>query len=122
MELIKIINARKVINDFAETENISARLAYQMTKFIMSTQTEAEFYAKEMKKLFEKHGTKCDSGEVSILPENVSKFLAEAKKIEETEVDDPKIKFLLSEMLELKLSMKQIYPLMDFIKDDEEAN
>lgn len=121
MKLIRIVSAHDVIDGLAEKENIGVHLAYVMTKFIVATQADADFYAREMRKLFEKYGNKNDKGKITIPREKVEEFSKEAQILQETEATDPGIRFSLSEMSqELKLSMKQIYPLMDFIKDDKD--
>ena len=120
MKLITIVNAHNSVDSFAEKENIGAHLAYVMTKFVIATQTDTEFYEKEVRKLFDKYGDKLEDGSMAIKPDNRDAFRAELDKLDNTEADDPGIRFSLSEMTnELKLSMKQIYPLLDFIKDDE---
>lgn len=123
MKLIQVVNAHDVVDGFAEKENIGAHLAYTMTKFVVATQTDADFYCKEMQKIFEKYGDRLEDGKISIKAENVDAFQDSVKKLQNTEAADPGIRFSLSEMAnELKLSMRQIYPLMEFINDDEEKN
>lgn len=120
MKLIGIVNAHNIVDSLSEKESIGAHLAYVLTKFVVATRADAEFYAKEMRKLFEKYGTENDKGEITIPKENIDNFSRDAQELQETEAEDPGIRFSLSEMSqELKLSMKQIYPLMDFIKDDQ---
>lgn len=123
MKLIQVVNAHDVVDGFAEKENIGAHLAYTMTKFVVATQTDADFYHKEMQKIFEKYGDKLEDGKISIKSENVDAFQDSVERLQNTEASDPGIRFSLSEMAnELKLSMRQIYPLMEFINDDEEKN
>lgn len=120
MKLIGIVNAHNIVGGFAEKENIGAHLAYVMTKFVIATQGDADFFAKKMRELFIKYGEEKEEGRMEIKPENIKEFQAEIETLQNTEADDPGIRFSLSEMSrELKLSMKQIYPLMDFITDDE---
>lgn len=119
MKLIEIVNAHNAIDGLAENKNIGAHLAYVMTKFVVATQVDTDFYFKEIRKLFERFGEKNDNGELSIKKESNDVFSQELKKLQETEVTDPGIRLSLSEMAqELKLSMKQIYPLMPFINED----
>ncbi len=120
MELIKIVNARKTLDEFSDKEDIPAHLAYWMTKFIAKTTSDYEFYAGEMSKLFYKFAEKKDDDTFVVLSEKVEEFNAEAEKIAKTDAEDPGIKFKLSEMSAgLKLSMKQMYPLLDFIEENE---
>ena len=121
MKLIDVVNAYNSINGLSENNNIGAHLAYIMTKFVITTQPDFEFYIKELRKLFEKYGKKDDeTDEIVILSENTDEFKKSVQDLQNVEVDDPKIYFSLSELSnELKLSMKQIYPLINFIKEDE---
>lgn len=121
MELIKIINARKTLDGFSEKEELSAHLAYWMTKFVVRTREEHEFYVQEYNKIFLKFANLKDEEEKTyVIPtEAVSAFNLEVEKLEKTDVEDPGIRFNLSELsAELKLSMKQMYPLLDFIDEE----
>lgn len=122
MELIKIINAKNVIDSFAEREDIGAHLSYWMTKFVVKTQPEHDFYIAEMRKLFNKYADKTKETDemITIPPENVAVFNQAVKELECTDVEDPEIRFFLSELsAELKISMKQMYPLLDFIDESK---
>lgn len=122
MELLKIVNARKVLDGLADREDVGAHLSYWMTKFVVKTESEHEFYAVEMRKLFEKFATKKEGDEDALLIPNdkVADFNAAIEALNKTDVEDPGIRFNLSELsTELKLSMKQMYPLLDFIDEDK---
>lgn len=120
MKLITIVNAHNVIDGLADKENIGAHLAYWMTKFVVKTQDEAAFFQTEMRKLFEKYGTKNEDGAYAVPNENAAAFAKDAEALQNTEVEDPGIKFSLSELsTELKLSLKQMYPLLEFINENE---
>lgn len=120
MELIKIINARTVLDGFADKEDIGGHLLYWMTKFIARTQSDQEFYAGEARKIFNKYAVKNTEEEMVVPAERVSDFQKEIRELDETEAEDPGIRFDLSELSsELKLSMRQMYPLLDFINEDK---
>lgn len=120
MELIKVIHARQTLDGLSDRENIGAHLSYWMTKFVVQTKNEHEFYAKEMQKLFEKYGKKDEGDKITIQPENIYDFQQEVVALENTDVEVPSIRFSLSELAqELKLSMKQMYPLLDFIDEEK---
>ena len=120
MELIKIINARAVLDGFADKEDIGAHLSYWMTKFIAKTQSDQDFYAGEARKIFDKYAEKKVEDEVVVPAEKVPDFQKELDKLGATEAEDPGIRFDLSELAaELKLSMRQMYPLLDFINEDK---
>ena len=120
MELIKIINARGVLETFAEKEDIGAKLSYWMTKFIAKTDSEYKFYITEMRKIYEKYSESDEEGRIIIPAEKVEEFNNAVVEIENTEVESPEIKFNLSDLAsELKLSMKQMYALLDFIDEEK---
>lgn len=122
MELIKVVNARKVLDSLADQANIGAHLAYWMTKFVVKTESDHAFYASEMRKLFEKYATQKEGDEDALLipNDNVAAFNAAVDALNKTDAEDPGIRFNLSELsAELKLSMKQMYPLLDFIDEEK---
>ena len=120
MKLITIVNAHNVIDGLAEKEDIGAHLAYWLTKFVVKTQSEADFFQAEMRKLFEKYGEKKDDGTYSVSAEKVPDFTKAVEDLQNAEAEDPGIRFSLSELSsELKVSLKQMYPLLDFINEDE---
>lgn len=122
MELIKVVNARKVLDNLSDREDVGAHLSYWMTKFVVKTESEHEFYAAEMRKLFDKYATKKEGDEDTLLipGDKVAEFNTAVDMLNKTDVEDPGIRFDLSELsTELKLSMKQMYPLLDFIDEDK---
>lgn len=122
MELIKIVNARKVLDSLSDREDVGAHLSYWMTKFVVKTESEHEFYVSEMRKLFDKYATKKEGDDDTLLISNdkVSEFNAAVEALNKTDAEDPGIRFNLSELsTELKLSMKQMYPLLDFIDEEK---
>ena len=120
MELIKVVDARMVLDSLSDREGIGAHLSYWMTKFVVKTEGEHEFYASEMHKLFERYADKKEGGAVLIPNERVAEFNAAVEALNKTDVEDPGIRFSLSELsAELKLSMKQMYPLLDFIDEEK---
>lgn len=119
MKLSTIINARSVLEGFADKEDIGAHLSYWMTKFIVKTQGDQEFYTAEVRKIFSKHAETREDGTCIVPNEKVSDFQADVAKLGETEAEDPGIRFKLSELADnLKLSMKQMFPLLDFIEEE----
>ena len=122
MELIKVVNARKVLDSLSDREDIGAHLSYWMTKFVVKTEGEHEFYVTEMRKLFAKYATAKEDDEDTLLIPNdkVGEFNTAVDALGKTDVEDPDIRFNLSELsAELKLSMKQMYPLLDFIDEEK---
>lgn len=120
MKLVKIVDARQVLDGLSSKEDIGAHLSYWMTKFVVKTENEHLFYAREMRKLFDAYATRNDDDTILIPKERAAEFNAAVEALNETDVEDPGIRFSLSELsTELKLSMKQMYPLLDFIDEDK---
>ena len=119
MELIKIVDARNVLDSLSNKEDMGAHLAYWMTKFIVKTKGEYEFYAAEMRKLFNKYGEAKDDDTIVVPTDKIAEFNEAIDALNKTDVEDPGIRFSLTEIsAELKLSMKQMLPLLDFIDED----
>lgn len=122
MELSKIVNAREVIAGLSNQEDIGAHLAYWLSKFVVKTQGDYEFYTSELRKLFAKYATKRDGDDDAFFVPNdkIAEFNAAVDALNRTDAEDPGIRFRLSELSAcLTLSMKQMYPLLDFIEEDE---
>lgn len=117
MELVKVVKAKTTLEGFAERDNINASLAYWMMKFVMEAQAEHDFYLSSMKKIIDKYAVEQD-GDLIIPEVMVQNFREEVKELEHTDVVAPSVKLPLSDMARaLQLSMKEIYPLMDFIDE-----
>lgn len=121
MNIVKVVNARNVLKEFFDDKNISTHLLYLMTKFIAVTETESEFYMAELRKIVNKYAKIEDGKEEAIIPaENIEDFNKEVSELNETPIPDPGIRFNLSEISDnLKLSMKQMQHLFDFIDETE---
>lgn len=120
MELIKIIEARRVLDSFANKQDIGAHLAYWMTKFVVVTRGEYEFYTRSIRKIVDKYNTGEVQNSINVREEDIPMFENEIHEIESTLVEDPGIRFSLSELSkELKLSMQQMLPLLDFIDENK---
>lgn len=122
MELIKVVNARKVLDSLSDREDVGSHLSYWMAKFVVKTESDHEFYASEMRKLFDKYATKKEGDEDTLFipKDKVAEFNAAVDALNKTDAEDPNIRFNLSEIAaELKLSMKQVYNLLDFINEEK---
>lgn len=120
MELIKVVNAKKVLESMADKEDIGAHLSYWMTRFVVKAQHEHDFYLSETRKLISKYAETDEDGSVRIPTDKIEEFNNAVEELGKTDVEAPNIKFALSEISsELKLSMKQMYSLLDFIDDNK---
>ena len=120
MKLRNIVNARTSLCEFREKTDFGAHLAYWIVKFLTKTQSEYDFYTFEVKKIFDKYARQKEDDALFIPADKISEFNAEVNELEETDVEDPGIRFSLSELAsELKLSMKQMSSLLEFIDEDK---
>lgn len=118
MKLFSILEARKTIETVTQNTEMHAHLAYWFSKFMIKTQGEADFYIAELKKILEKYNAKVDEAEITIAAESKDDFNREVSELQNTDVETPDIRFSLDELSsEIKLSMAQIMPLMDFIDE-----
>lgn len=119
MKLIDIISARQTLDKFAD-KDISGHLSYWMTKFIVKTQADYEFYVNEVRKIFKKYAESKDGEELVVPADKVADYNRDISELEATEAEDPGIRFDLREIdSELKLTMRQMYTLIDFINEDQ---
>jgi hypothetical protein len=120
MELIKIIEARKVLENLADAENIGAHLSYWMARFVAKTSGDQDFYTAEIHKILDKYAQKSEDNTLTVAAEHITEFNDAISALNKTDAEDPGIRFDLSELsADLKLSMKQIYPLLDFINENQ---
>lgn len=119
MKLIDVINARRTLEGLANKE-ISVRLSYWMNKFLSLTEDDEIFYQDKVKEIVDKYDATVLEQGVEVKSEYLPKFNQEIKELQDTEVQEIDIKFSLKDLSnDLKLSMKQLYPLMPYIKDEE---
>lgn len=109
-----------VLMEFLDREDLGTNLVYWMSKFLSKTDSDYDFYTNEMRKIYDKYAQKSDDENSIFVPrEKVELFKKAVKELEETEAEDPKVRFKLSELSSgLKLSMKQMYPLLDFVDEE----
>lgn len=120
MELIKVVNAKNVLEGFSSNENISPRLSYWMTKFVIRAQPECDFYITEMRKLFDKYDCKQQGDNIVIPTDKIDEFNDDVSMLEHMDVEAPNIKFALSDLSsELKISMRKMATLLDFIDEEK---
>lgn len=125
MNIITLLNAAKALNQISETK-ISSRLAYKIMKFYKSVEIEEEFYNKKRMEIVEMYAQKDDNGQpvvdnngiIQIIENKIVDANLAMMELNNTEVSIPDIKFALSELEELKLSVKDMYALDAFIEEE----
>ena len=120
MKLKKIIDARGAIAEFSNGEKISASICYWAMKFMVKTDSDAEFFNNKIKEIIDKYTVVNEDGKQFIPSDKSDIIEEEIEEIGNTEAEDPGIKFPLSELSKgLNLSMKQMYSLIDFVDDSK---
>ena len=118
MKLIKIVSASNVIRNFVD-ESLDSQLAYKLMKFATSIEEEVGFFNTQMQKIVDKYAQTDDEGKKMIPPEKINEFNDETTKLQDTEVESPKIRFTISELSPLKMTMRQMFVMSDFIDDSK---
>lgn len=125
----KLLTIRNILNSFKDL-NLSANLAYQITKFLMQSATEEEFYYSRLRSLLDEYAEKSEDGNyiptedgegVKIKLDLLEKFQTAYAELENTEVEAPNIKFALSAITKeiTSITVNQMMVLMEFIDEEK---
>ena len=125
MNIITLINTAKIFNKFAQTK-VSSRLAYKIMKFYKSVAVEEEFYNTKRNELINMYATRDESGNIAvddqgmicIIPDKINEANMALQELNSIEVETPNIKFTLSELDELQLSVADMFALDEFIEEE----
>jgi hypothetical protein len=129
MKIFNLIQVRHILDAYKNTQ-LSSALAYQVTKFLMKSQTEEEFYYSRLRALFNEYAEKNEDGSfvmtddgqgIKIKQDLLEKFQVAYEELENTEVEAPAIKFALSAITkELNsITVNQMMALMEFIDEEK---
>lgn len=129
MKIFNLMQARNILNAYKDIQ-LSPALAYQVTKFLMKSQAEEEFYYSRLRVLFDEYAEKNEDGSfvmtdegqgVKIKLDLLEKFQVAYEELENTEVEAPNIKFALSVITKeiTSISVNQMMALMEFIDEDK---
>jgi len=123
MKINKLITAKESILPLCQ-ERVSPRLAYKMMKFLSALEVEEAFYDAKMKEIIEAYGERNDKGEfvfsgdgVKIARDKIDECNAALSELLNTDVDAPQIVFTLDELNELRMSVKDVRAISDFIQE-----
>ena len=124
MKIISLIQANDVLQQFGNVK-LSPRLAYKIMKFCKDSSSEYEFYDARRMQIINMYANKNENNEViinnkgmvSIPHDKIDLANNELQSLNEVEVEAPNVKFKLSELDELKLSVADMYALDAFIEE-----
>ena len=124
MNIITLMNAAKIFNQFAQTK-IPSKLAYKIMKFCKSVAVEEEFYNTKRSEIIDMYAVKdengqiavTDDGMINIVPDKVDEANAALKELNGIEVEVPNVKFALDELEGLELSVADMFALDAFIEE-----
>lgn len=121
MKLKTIVTAHNAVENIAADKSIGIHLAYWLAKFVSVTQSDVDFYTEELKKIIKEFDAKVlEDGGIEVSTEHQADFLDRVNALHGTDAQDPGIRFSLSELSnELKVSLQQMYPLLDFIDENK---
>jgi hypothetical protein len=108
-----------VLSDLSCDQKINAQTAYKIAKFLCNTERDYIFYFEEIDKLLDKYSDETSDGHIHIPADRIESFGSDVQELQNIDAEDPNIRFKISELpAELKISIKQIYPLLDFIEEE----
>ena len=124
MNILTLINTAQIFNQVAQTK-ISSKLAYKIMKLCKSVAAEEEFYNNKRNEIIDEYAVRdengqivvSDDGMINIVKDKIQEAQAALMELNNIEVDVPNIKFTLSELEELKLSVADMFVLDVFIEE-----
>jgi hypothetical protein len=124
MNILTLINAAKVFNQVAQTK-ISSKLAYKIMKLCKSAASDEEFYNNKRNEMIETYALRdehgqivvSDDGMISIMPDKLEEASVALQELNSIEVEMPSVRFTLTELDELKLSVADMFALDAFIEE-----
>lgn len=124
MKIITLLNAAKVFEQFAQMK-VLPKLAYKIMKFCKHISIEEEFYNTKRIEIIKEYAEKDDNGNpiisedgmVNIIKGKRDEFGVAIQELNDIEVDVPNIRFTLSELEGLELSVADMYALDAFIDE-----
>lgn len=124
MNILTLLNAAKIFNQFAQTK-ISSKLAYKIMKMCKAVATEEEFYNNKRNEIISEYAIKGDDGQVivsedgmiRIVEDKIDEANAALQELNDIDVEVPNIRFTLDELEELKLSVADMFVLDAFIEE-----
>ena len=124
MNILTLINAAKIFEQFAKTK-ISSKLAYKIMKLCKRVAEEEEFYNTKRNEIINAYAVKDENGNpivtdgdmIKIIPEKINEANTAMQELNSVEVDVPNIKFALDELEGLELSVADMFVLDAFIEE-----
>lgn len=123
---ISLDNLVALVNfiELHKNEKISFQLAYKFNKILAQTECDIKFFREKYGELLLEYSIKNDNNEpiiekdnIKIDPERIGIFNEKMLELLSTEIDFPDIYFNFSELECFKISISELKPLMDFIKE-----
>ena len=124
MNILNLISAARVFAQIGQTK-ISSKLAYKIMRFCKSVAADEEFYNNKRNEIINEYAVRdengaivqSDDGVVNIMQDKIPEANAALMELNGVEVEAPNIKFALSELEELKLSVADMFALDAFIEE-----
>ena len=124
MILGTVLSAKNILAGHLN-DKVRGTLAYKIMKFIHEVEVEERFSNAEIPKILEKYAEKDSDGKLvyedggyKIPPENIDKFQAEIDALHNTEVESPRVSFILGDFEDLSVSANEMWILSQFMKED----
>ena len=121
MKIIDLINAKNAFDLNCKYDG-DMQLALKVVKFIKAIETETNFYNQKYSEIISKYAEKDENGNIifgekgyRIDKEFVEEFTEETNKLNDVNIDMPKISFTTDELSKCDLTGNGLYALYPFI-------
>jgi len=126
VKLQDLVNASQTLRNLGD-KPLRGKLAYKVGKIIQQVSNELELYDNARRELLEKYCEKNEDGtlnihedgNVLILPENISVYNEEIKKMNETEIELNIVLLDLDELENIEMTPKEMMQIDWIIKKEE---
>ncbi len=123
MKLIKLIETIRVLEEIRD-EKLPFSTGYKMAKFLSAVSDDDAYFKERYSSLISEYAVKDGNGNlqvsndsITISPDKIEEFNKKVEELGNVEVEIPDVKFSLSELDSLNLSVNQIVSLFQFIEE-----
>ena len=123
--MLKVLDLRDLYTKIS-AKSLPISTTYKLSKLFNSINSEAEFYSTHLNEVISTYGKKDENGNyiltedkngVQIDPDNIAEVESKLKELWNIEVELPDVKFKLSELEKVELTIQEFNNLLPFIED-----
>lgn len=123
--MLKVLDLRDLYPKIS-SQALPISTTYKLSKLFNAIKSEGEFYSTHLDEIISTYGKKDENGNyvltedkngVQIAPENISEVEKKLQELWDIEVELPDVKFTLSELEKVELSVQEFNNFLPFIED-----